>query len=77
MKRAERKIKTNDSEDAYKVVEWRIVAVWNDGLVEDWSKGLAKDSTLAMEVETYCVDYEELRNIALEDDEEEYNATEW
>ena len=57
----------------YKVVEWRVIAVWNDGLVEDWSDGLAEDSTLAIEVETYCRDYEELRN----EDAEEYNASEW
>ena len=57
----------------YKIVEWKLVAVWNDGLVEEWSKDLATDLTLAIEVETYCVDYEELRN----QDPEEYNTTEW
>ncbi len=64
------------------VVEWRVIAVWSDGLVEDWSKDLANDSTLAMEIETYCVDYTELRNLHLQADEEdkeefEYNASEW
>ena len=44
-----------------------------NGLIEDWSKDLADDSTLSTEVETYCVDYEDLRNI----DPQEYNASEW
>ena len=64
--------KTGDSEDEYQIVEWRVIAVWNDGLVEDWSDGLADDSTLAIEVNSYCRDYEELRN----EDADEYNASE-
>ena len=66
-------VKEVENGDEYKVVEYRIFAVWNDGLVEDWSKDLATDSTLAMEIDTYCVDYEELRN----QDPEGYNASEW
>lgn len=57
----------------YKVVEWRVIAVWNDGLVEDWAKDLADDSTLAMEIETYCQDYTELRNT----DPQDYNESKW
>ena len=62
-----------NGDDEYKIVEWRVIAVWNDGLVEDWSPDLADDSTLGMEVESYCVDYEELRNT----DPEEYNSSDW
>ena len=65
--------KNTENGDSYEVVEWRVIAVWNDGLVEDWSNDLADDSTLAMEVETYCVDYEDLRNT----DPQDYNASEW
>jgi hypothetical protein len=57
----------------HKVVEWRVIAVWNDGLVEDWAKDLADDSTLAMEIETYCQDYAELRNT----NPKEYNESKW
>ena len=57
----------------YKVVQWKVIAVWNDGLVEDWSKDLADDSTLAMEINSYCQDYAELRN----EDPREYNDTKW
>jgi hypothetical protein len=73
MKRRTLQEKTGDSEDEYQIVEWRVIAVWNDGLVEDWSGDLADDSTLAMEVESYCVNYEDLRNT----DPQDYNATEW
>ena len=73
MKRSSLDVKDTHNGDEYRVVEWRVIAVWNDGLVEDWSKDLADDSTLAMEVESYCVDYEELRNI----DPQDYNAYEW
>jgi len=57
----------------YKVVEWRVIAVWNDGLVEDWSDEFADDSTIAIEVDCYCRDYEELRN----ENPEEYNESKW
>jgi hypothetical protein len=73
MKRRTLDEKDTHNGDEYKVVEWRVIAVWNDGLVEDWSQDLADDSTLAMEVETYCVDYEDLRNT----DPQDYNASEW
>jgi hypothetical protein len=73
MKRRTLDAKDTENGEEYKVVEWRVIAVWNDGLVEDWSKDLTDDSTLAMEVETYCVDYEDLRNT----DPQEYNASEW
>jgi len=73
MKRRTLKEKDTHDGDLYEVVEWRVIAVWNDGLVEDWSDDLADDSTLAMEVEAYCVDYEELRNT----DPQDYNASEW
>jgi hypothetical protein len=73
IKRREIQLKTGDSEDAYEILSWRLIAVWNDGLVEDWSGDLADDSTLAIEIETYCVDYEDLRNT----DPQDYNATEW
>ena len=73
MKRRALDAKDTENGEEYKVVEWRVIAVWNDGLVEDWSKDLTDDSTLAMEVETYCVDYEDLRNT----DPQEYNASEW
>ena len=73
MKRRTLDAKDTENGEEYKVVEWRVIAVWNDGLVEDWSKDLADDSTLAMEVETYFVDYEDLRNT----DPQEYNASEW
>lgn len=59
--------------DEYQVVEVRVVAVWNDGLVEDWTKDIASDSTLGMELESYCVDYEDLRNT----DPKDYNSSEW
>ena len=73
MKRRTLDAKNTENGEEYKVVEWRVIAVWNDGLVEDLSKDLADDSTLAMEVETYFVDYEDLRNT----DPQEYNASEW
>ena len=73
MKRRTLDAKNTENGEEYKVVEWRVIAVWNDGLVEDWSKDLTDDSTLAVEVETYCVDYEDLRNT----DPQEYNASEW
>jgi hypothetical protein len=73
MKRRALKEKTGDSEDEYQIVEVRVIAVWNDGLVEDWSGDLADDSTLAIEIESYCVDYEDLRNT----DPQDYNSTEW
>lgn len=73
MQRRTLKQKDTENGDLYEVVEWRVVAVWNDGLVEDWSKDLAHDSTLAMEVESYCVDYEDLRNT----DPQEYNESKW
>ena len=73
MKRRTLDAKNTENGEEYKVVEWRVIAVWNDGLVEDLSKDLADDSTLAMEVETYFVDYEELRNT----DPQEYNASKW
>lgn len=73
MKRRTLDEKDTHNGDEYKVVEWRVIAVWNDGLVEDWSQDLSDDSTLAMEVETYCVDYEDLRNT----DPQDYNASEW
>jgi hypothetical protein len=59
--------------EKYGIVEWKIVAVWNDGLVEELSQDLADDSTLALEVESYCRDYTELRN----EDPKEYNSSEW
>lgn len=59
--------------DKYGIVEWKLVAVWNDGLVEEFSQDLADDSTLAIEVESYCRDYQELRN----EDPKEYNSSEW
>jgi hypothetical protein len=59
--------------EKYGIVEWKLVAVWNDGLVEEFSQDLADDSTLAMEVESYCRDYTELRN----EDPKEYNSSEW
>lgn len=73
MKRRTLDIKDVENGEEYKIVEWKVVAVWNDGLVEDWSNDLADDSTLAIEIETYCTDYEELRNT----DPEDYNASEW
>jgi hypothetical protein len=73
MKRRALDEKDTHNGEEYQVVEWRVIAVWNDGLVEDWSQDLADDSTLAMEVETYCADYEDLRNT----DPQEYNASEW
>jgi hypothetical protein len=73
MKRRELAVKDTQDGDEYQIVEWRVIAVWNDGLVEDWSGDLADDSTLAMEIESYCVDYEELRNC----DPQDYNSTEW
>jgi hypothetical protein len=70
-----RSLTTKDPENGefYEVVEWRVIAVWNDGLVEDWGQDLANDSTLAMEIETYCIDYEDLRNI----DPNDYNTSKW
>ena len=59
--------------DKYGIVEWKLIAVWNDGLVEEFSQDLADDSTLAIEVESYCQDYTELRN----EDPKEYNSSEW
>lgn len=59
--------------EGYKVVQWKVIAVWNDGLVEDWSKDLADDSTLALEINSYCQDYAELRN----ENPEEYNDSKW
>jgi len=73
MQRRKREVKDVENGNLYEIVEWRVVAVWNDGLVEDWSEDLAEDSTLAMEIETYCVDYEDLRNT----DPEDYNESKW
>ena len=61
------------SGEKYGIVEWKLIAVWNDGLVEEFSQDLATDSTLAMEVESYCQDYTALRN----EDPKEYNSSEW
>jgi len=73
MKRRTLQLKDTHNGDEYEIVEVRVIAVWNDGLVEDWSEDLADDSTLGMELESYCVDYEELRNT----DPQDYNASEW
>ena len=73
MKRRTLQLKDTYNGDEYEIVEVRVIAVWNDGLVEDWSEDLADDSTLGMELESYCVDYEELRNT----DPQDYNASEW
>lgn len=73
MKRRNLDIKDVENGDEYKIVEVRVIAVWNDGLVEDWSADLASDSTLGMELESYCVDYEDLRNT----DPDEYNVSDW
>lgn len=73
MKRNQLQPKDVESGDDYRIVEVRVIAVWNDGLVEDWTQDLATDSTLSMELGAYCTDYEDLRN----QDPEEYNASDW
>ena len=57
----------------YGIVEYKLIAVWNDGLIEEWTQDLASDSTLATEIEAYCQDYTELRN----ETPKEYNSSEW
>lgn len=57
----------------YKVKEWKLLVVWDDGLVEEISQDLADDSAISLEVIPLLRDYEDLRN----EDPEEYNASPW